>query len=586
MTLGATQLGVPAALAVALVSGTLAVAAEQPRRLLGYAAMPDGARLPYVVYLPQAEAPFPVLLTYNPYAGGGAGAAVAAEFLDQGYAVMSASLRGTGCSAGRHEFQSPTIAGDGAALVEWAAAQPWSDGNVGMFGNSYAGMTQILAAGARPPHLRAIAPGASVSTLYDDIFYPGGIFNYGQAGVWTWQIQPHSAEAGVALRLREGDRECRELRARQSPQRMFDELRVHPLYDDWWRERSVVGAAARVQVPTLLFHAWQDQQIAASAAVELFHEIHPPRRLVMANGSHSFYGQGPVQAELRRRWFERWLKHVPNGVENEPALTVLFENRKQEGVWRAGWSWSFQNWPIDEVRWRELRLTADGRLKDGDALLPVETGQRRYLYPLGIQLVGDQASFQTRPSAVGSLGYRSAPFAEDTVVLGAPEVVLYVSSERSETDLMVALHDVSPEGAVLYLQSGFLRATHRQLRASDAWGGRPRPLHDEAEPLVPGKRYELHLALYPVGHVVRRGHSLELLVLAPPSVPSTHWALAAVMAPGRNAVYHGRESPSRLLLPTLPGRRAEAEAPPCGSLEMQPCWSPSNPGVGADVPRR
>lgn len=570
---------------LACLAGDPSLAAEAPRRLLGYVPMTDGARLPYVVYLPAAPGRYPVLLTYDPYAGGGAGPLVAGEFLDQGYAVMSASLRGTGCAAGRHEFQSSSIGADGATLVEWAGSQPWSDGNVGMFGNSYPGMTQLLVAGARPGHLRALAVGASVSTLYDDIFYPGGIFNYGQAAIWTWLIQPRSAQQGAAFRVREGDAECEGLRARQAPQRVFDELRARPLRDAWWRERSVLPAAARLDVPVLLFHAWQDEQIAVSAALELFHEIRAPKRLVLGNGGHSFYRQGPVQAALRRRWFERWLKGVRNGVEAEPAVSVLFENRRQDGQWKAGWSWSFPGWPAGPASWLELSLTADGKLRRSPELAPEDAGERPYLFPLGTQLVGDSAAFQARPSPVGALAYRSEPLAEDTAVLGAPELVLYLSSELPDTDVMATLQDVSPGGDVLYVQRGFLRASHHETRPASAWSGRPRPSHERAEPLLHGEVRELLLPLYPVGHVFRRGHVIELLVLAPPSVPSPNWALATPMTPGRNRVHHGPAARSRLSLPVLANRSAEAPAPACGSLELQPCWSPPRAGAQPGVTR-
>jgi len=549
-------------------------AAEKSRRLMGYVTMPDGVPLPYVVYLPESEGRYPVLLTYNPYAGGGAGPGVANEFRGQGYAVMSASMRGTGCSAGQHEFQSPTVAADGAALVEWAAAQPWSDGNIGMFGNSYPGMTQIMVAGARPPHLRALAVGASVSTLYDDIFYPGGIFNYGQAAIWTWSIQPRSAEIGAALRIREGDTECAALRARQTPQNMFADLAGHPLRDAWWQERSVLRDAARIEVPVLLFHAWQDQQIAVSASLELFHTIRAPKRMVLSNGGHSFYGQGPVQAGLRRRWFDRFLKGVRNGIEDEAPVTVLFENHRQGTEWKAGWTWTFPTWPPAGEEWLDLSMTADGKLRTGSTLTARETGERTYVASLGTELIGDNSSFQVRPSVVGALSYRTGPLGQDRVVLGAPEVVLHLSSDLPDTDIMLALHDVSPEGDVLFVQRGFLRASHRETRADPAWGGRPRVTHATAQPLAPGEVRELRVTLYPVGHVFRRGHEIELLVMSPSGVPSPNWAFATPVAPGRNRVHHGLEKRSRLLLPELTGRRAEAPAPVCGLLELQPCFSP------------
>lgn len=151
-----------------------------PFRDYGYLTVGDGVRLAYVVYLPAREGRFPVLVQYSPYLGGGldpikhqSNAAGAEMFLREGYAILSVSGRGTGCSEGVHELLSEWEARDGAALIEWAGAQPWSDGNVGMVGNSYSGTSLYLTAGRRPKYLKALAVGGSPVDAYRDAAYPG-----------------------------------------------------------------------------------------------------------------------------------------------------------------------------------------------------------------------------------------------------------------------------------------------------------------------------------------------------------------------------------------------------------------------------
>src|SRR5207249_11041920 len=107
------------------------------------------------------------------------------RLLQRGYAVMGVSVRGTGCSGGVFDPFAPTMGQDGYDAVEWAAAQSWSDGRVGMIGVSFGGITKLLTAAQRPPHLRAIAASSALSDLYRDVAYPGGELEYDFPFAWT-----------------------------------------------------------------------------------------------------------------------------------------------------------------------------------------------------------------------------------------------------------------------------------------------------------------------------------------------------------------------------------------------------------------
>jgi uncharacterized protein len=154
-------------------------------------------------------------------------------------------------------------------------------------------------------------------------------------------------------------------------------------------------------------------------------------------------------------------------------------------------------------------------------------------------------------------------------------LTLYVSSEEKDSDFMAVLHDYTFDektlkGQTTYLQRGFLRASHRAVDPKKSSPHEPIHLHDKAEELKPGEVYEVRFSLSPVGHVVRRGHSLELAIMAPPTIASPNWAFAPVMLPGLNTVYHSREYPSSLELPLVPKLKAQAPVPALGSLPLQP----------------
>ena len=235
---------------------------DEIHREMGYLAMEDGIRLAYVFHLPKKGGRFPVLFQYNAYDASGSDARdsrESMEYLENGYALLAANSRGTGCSEGSFEFASPQEAKDGARFIEWAGVQPWSTGKVGMFGNSYSGITQIMVASQRPKPLAVISPGAAAGEGYRDGFFPGGIFNYSFMAQWTIYGQPYIARGGASARIRSGDQDCAKTLDEQVTGATYHIIKERTLYDDWWKDRAFEEQAQSIEVPTLIFHAWQDQ---------------------------------------------------------------------------------------------------------------------------------------------------------------------------------------------------------------------------------------------------------------------------------------------------------------------------------------
>ncbi len=459
--------------AMAILTGA-AAAAQQDRqaasgeqvRHFGYVTMRDGIRLAYVVYLPKAKGRFPAVLQYEPYQGGGSDpGGTAGMWLENGYAVVFASVRGTGCSQGALDLFGPDEGPDGAAIIDWIGKQSWSDRRVGMVGVSYPGHTQILVAAQHPKFLYAITPSAVTANTYSEIAYPGGIFNVGFAAGWSLHLQPWVESLGIKARIGWGDTECERNYLAHRPSRLPLQGRAHPFFDQWWQIRSLEEYVDRVAVPTFISGTWQDNETMASGTTELYERLKAPKRMSMSPGGHAgVYTEAALQQDLVQ-WMNRWVKGVHNGIEEQPPIKIYWEPAGNPPV--AGWTTSYSSWPPKRTKLQTFWLGATGTLSaDPPGKMSVEKGLS-YTFPTGVELVGDNVQFAVPPDPNGSVTWTSAPFDGDLTILGRVQVSLYVASENPDTDIEVALHDVYPNGDVQYLQRGFLRAS---LRAIDRHG--------------------------------------------------------------------------------------------------------------------
>src|SRR5262249_4464883 len=125
-----------------------------------------------------------------------------------------------------------------------------------------------------------------------------------------------------------------------APGKTFEEMRAHPFKDAWWAERAFEHAASQIEVPTMIFQGWQDQQAGARGAVRLFERLKAPKRIMLSNGGDGTFALAPMRAE-RIRWFDRWLKRQPNGADKEPAVTIWFEMREETGQPKPAWVSTF-----------------------------------------------------------------------------------------------------------------------------------------------------------------------------------------------------------------------------------------------------
>ncbi len=589
-----------AAILIALfLASRPAFAADRPAPQHDYLQGYEGTSLEYILSLPDGAGPWPVLLTYDGYAAGGVeDTAYADQFVPKGYALIGVSVRGTSCSAGKFDFFEPVQALDAVKVIQWIAAPAqaaWSNGKVGMIGKSYPGITQLFAAEACADdeecsnHLVTIAPGHYYGDVYRDVAYPGGIFNYGFAALWSFVAQPSPGEQNALERIADGDSQCavnrldHAVNPRYNP---FVQAQEHMFDDELIRERSPIYNAHKIRVPVYTANAWQDEQLGPRATY-LMERLTVPYKQILGNGSHGLYRYPPNLAQLER-WFDHYLKGETNGIETEKKVTVWFDSTSSTD---QGWKLEFDQWPLPDSAVTPLTL----HLRSGGSLDGEEPGADElpdaYAYPGGTESrsgedVNAVGGFPTSvhkfkndgysiPAPPGtSLTYVTNPLPQDKVVLGTIRATFFIASTAPDTDFQVSVSEVRPNGDVEYVQKGWLRASHRKLDETASSVSIYRPVHthqqSDLEPLTPGQVVQIDIGLPPVGHAFRAGERIRIDIEMPSLTPEL-WAFVPVPIPAVNLVYHDAEHPSRILLPTVPVAGPLSTEPDCGSRIRQPC---------------
>lgn len=552
--------------------------------------MRDGVSLDTYLWQPAEVERAPALLVRTPYSRSVNHASESAlvRLRDAGYAIVMQQVRGIGASEGRFSFNSPLDRTDAYDTVEWIAAQPWCTGAVGMDGHSYAGMTQLTAGAARPPHLRCIAPVVPSVDFFREPPYLGGAFSRMHTLVWSRALQFESllSETTGAFALH-GFLTQPELLARWMSRPVeraadgeltgdtlqhYHDVLAHPTFDDWWRERSLLDADyARMDLPTLVVGGNFDPctgVLALWRGLERHAARSGDRHLVIGpwdhNGSYAGglpqYGSHRLEnaeaidpVQLRIEFFDRHLKGEGAGPALADRATVFITGANE---WHT-----FDAFPPRGIRERVLYLASGGHANSsrGDGRLGAEpppdgTPPDRFVDDPEWPIVGALGAargpafafdLRERERVHDTLVYCSGPLPAPLTVLGEAAVELYVAVDAPDGDVAVWLADHAPDGSTTYLAMGQLRLRYREG-------------FDRERPLVPHEPVRVRIPFTFVGHRVAAGHALRLLVGGsnfPLLDPNPHVAgPIATAREVRSAVqtlFHDASRPSRLLLPTL-----------------------------------
>jgi predicted acyl esterase len=558
-------------------------------------AMRDGVRLCIDVFRPPTADRLPALLAVAPYnkellspeyaatvppqpswSALWAGSAEAGDtdfLVSRGYVHVIGTTRGSGKS---ESGGSP--AWDLYDLIEWIAAQPWCDGNVGMIGISAYGAAQLQAAAQQPPHLKAIFPydpGPAYREFRDR--NPGGVLHTFPLTIDAGSVS-HGTQGPPGRLSDEAEKLWQEAMSNtdlvmyhqlfniltmkgQKAGMLFNTL-LRP-YDTPEAVQKAEQMFERIRIPAYLGTGWYSQTYKShfQGAQNWYAGLQSPRKLM-------FTGMAQLERPFRGfhqeilRWYDHWLKGIDTGVMNEAPVKVYVMGAN---CWRTA-----DDWPLPETQWTRFYLDSWERLRT-EPFAP----QSRDGFKAPDAFV-QMPPTQTR--AIARLRYMTPPLAEDTLVIGPASLVLHAELDQTDTNWIAILKDVGPDESIQSarpgenavpanlpereVSRGWLKASHKALdpERSKPWKPWHRLTRDAQQPIVPGEINEYTIEMMSTANLFRRGHRicLEITSLDLPTGVGGNTNVEYIpyhvcsSKTTVHRVYRDGEHPSHLLLPIIP----------------------------------
>lgn len=530
--------------------------------------MRDGVLISTDLYLPEKEGKYPAIVVRTPYGKSGQSRyETAVYFANHGYAVINMDVRGRGDSDG--EFAPYRNEGiDGYDSIEWVANQPWCDGQVATYGGSYLGQIQWLTALQQPKALKAMVPMVTPSDPF--VEWPTGLptpfhlcWLYMTRGRVMQEVNQIDWEK-VYWHLPYDEMD---LQTGWYSKDWREEIE-HQQMDDYWAPLAYQKRFAEIDVPVLHISGWYDDEQVGTplnyrGMVEAGKEN---QHLLMGPWPHSINQStkigdidfGPESLIDLNGYVKSFLDHYLKGEENQFSkkdpvdIFVMGDNE-----WRQE-----KSWPLQDTAWTPFYFHSDGRANSrfGDGALNEKLPAKNepedhYQYdpanpvPFITEMVSSQIGGPDDYAAIERrddvLVYTSGEFDEDVEVTGPVKAELYVSTDCLDTDFMVKLLDVHPNGYVQRLTDGMVR-------------GRFRNGMEKQELMEPGKIYKLEVDCWNTSHVFKKGHQIRIEVTSSafpkydrnlntgePLGKSTNMKVA------NQTIYHNETYPSNVILPII-----------------------------------
>ncbi len=495
-------------------------------------AMDDAVELSVDVFRPDDDGQYPAIVSYGPYAKGlpfqeayapqwnkmvsehpdvAAGSSnryQSWELVDpekwapHGYACVRVDSRGAGRSPGVVDVWNTREAQDLAACIEWAAAQPWCSGRVGVSGISYYATNQWHVAGLQPPHLAAMIPWEGFADFYRDLSRHGGILSEFPANWYTRQVESVQYGRGSRSPVNPstgrhvaGDVDLSEEELAKNRVDLGAELRSRRLDSPWYRERSADWS--KVTTPFLSAANWGGVGLHPRGNFEAFTQAAATDKWLEVHGlEHWTHFYTDYGVSLQREFFDHYLKGEDNGFERGPRVRLNVRHPGERFVAREE-----SEWPLARTEWTRVYLDAGS-----SSLSPQVPAASSVTY----DALGDGVDF-------------SLPVSDhETELTGPMAATLYVSSSTEDADLFVVVRLFDPDGGEVTFAGaldpntpialGWLRASHRHLDETRSLPYRPYHTHDREELLTPGEIVRLDVEIWPTSIVVPPGHRVVLSV--------------------------------------------------------------------------
>ncbi len=527
---------------------------DAPNHVEYMVAMRDGVELATSVYRPDGDGPWPVIVERTPYSKA-RGAAKGQRLTTAGYVYVHQDSRGRFRSEGAYEPYQTDIK-DGYDTIEWAAVQPWSDGKVGVTGRSAMGIHANLAAAGAPPHLVAAYVVTASESLFDESYFNGGVF------------REHFR--GNFMRL-------------QGKEDQIPIMKSRAIMDEQWKATDLIHHRRSIVVPMFNLGGWYDMFAKGEVGNFVYLQSHGQpgargnQKLWMGAWGHSpidgdleYPGDitlGPRTFDYELPWFDHWLKGKETGIMEMPAVTYYHMASARTG--RPSALNGFRHadrWPPPSTMIRFYLHEGGGVSTERpshdrasisyvhDPQNPVPTvGGANYnnnrdfpitVGPVDQREIGDRADY---------LRFHSEPLKADLHVQGRIDMELWVATDAPDTDFMVKLVDVYPDGYEAIILDTALRTRFR-------YGREP----GDVEMMKPGRPTRLTIDLWSTSNTFERGHRVGVHI-ASSNAPRYEVSPSTGEAPGRstlvprnatNTVFFDQRRPSAIVLPIV------AELPP------------------------
>ena len=537
--------------------------------------MRDGVRLYANLYKPSEDGKYPVILIRMPYGKDEFYCYMPTHgkfWAKKGYACVVQDVRGKWSSEGTWE---PFIneAQDGWDTLDWIVNQPWCDGNIGMFGESYYGYTQWALAPLNHPNLKCFAPGDTTAEVSTGFIYHDFVMYFQVMGAWAHEMDSQKQNNSYRLNpwhlplISFGD-------AAGFSCEYFKEWIKHLPGDPYWDRIDVSKNFHKIKIPGLHWGGWYDEFITNTLdgwkGVKNTSEDQKNRNrqwLLIAPTDHEFtpmfsgrigrlrLGKEAWSFDRLQRFFDFYLRNEQNGLEQQPRIEIFVIGDNK---------WRFENeWPLARTVFTNYYFHSRGKANtsNGDGLLTTEIPEDepacQFVYdpndPVTVSLHTDQlrlAKYLKDRNSVERRGdilvFTSPILLGDLEITGPIQVTLYAASSARDTDFTAALVDVFPDGYIHLIQEGITRARYRNFT--------------QAQSLIsPGEIYEYHLNLGASSYVLKKGHKVRV------EVSSSNFnrfdrnlntgneiGLDAGVVKAKQIIYHNSSYPSHIVLPIIP----------------------------------
>ncbi len=561
--------------------------------------MRDGVVLYADIYRPDKEGKFPILLTRHPY--GKDLPLYSYRYLDtnrlveNGFVVINQDVRGRFHSEGEF-YPWKYEANDGYDTVEWAASLPYSTGKIGMFGMSYYGYTQLLAAIKKPPHLAAIFPAMTLNEQRNDFVYHNGVFQTGGFETWTLEsivadllrrkIKDPTEKKEAIRKLADNLNKMEELyhfipynewpplKELNVADYYFDQISHAPEDEDYWKEANIADKYMDLQIPAFHLSGWYDCFTGPTLMnYEEMKKTGQPQKLIVGPWGHGYFAsvQGECSygvhasgdwidleediTDLHIRWFNHWLKGTDNGIETEAPVKIFIMGINK---WR-----NEMEWPLKRTQYTNIYLHSSGKAntRTGNGSLSMNFPEAEmsdtFIYDpenpvpskgggtlfIGVQTAGplDQGRIEDREDV---LVYTTEPLTEAMEVTGPIKVKLWALTDAKDTDFTAKLVDTYPEGRAIILTQGITNAKYRN-------GNQP-------EKELNGEIVEYEIDLWATSNVFMPGHRITLEISSscfPQYAPNPNTGKSLIdskkAVKAQQVIFHNEKYPSHMILPMI-----------------------------------